>query len=485
MSQERFNGQPIEARFADELAKARSLLNPGFLRLEAEETNVPMPVQNVIRQLTATGIWFRLSRNLKAESCADAAHKRNRGLGQMGIPLHDELKTFLGQTIGPDGQEIIVMVHCRGDQDLDFDLIEKALKAKAPLERLSPDKISALGVNYGLINPFTGAETVSHDRGQMIYSPFVQVFDSDVILPPTVPPTMMTNTGDYTWAVEFDTQELIKVIFRAKVVTVTKEEFFEGARFANSRLALLTGNSPESGMSLLVKINEKIRAALGENGNFGDVSLPNVTFRSVPAMGLTMDLSQRREQVWRLIRPVIEELAKQEPDVLTIACNTTPYFTQEIAEMLDRRTTLLTTPRVTLDFLKARQISQVALIGIPYVAELEEWSAFLRPLREAGVEVEKLSPKALERINELAFAVKRSAATEANLTSLANVLRDILDREVNAQTIAIALTEISQLLPFTRRSISRGKTLIDTLDLLANAVALRLLKKPFVYSATY
>ncbi|OGE37191.1 hypothetical protein A3B42_01455 [Candidatus Daviesbacteria bacterium RIFCSPLOWO2_01_FULL_38_10] len=116
---------------------------------------------------------------------------------------------------------------------------------------------------------------------------------------------------------------------------------------------------------------------------------------------------------------------------------------------------------------------------------MEEWSAFLRPLREAGVEVEKLSPKALERINELAFAVKRSAATEANLTSLANVLRDILDREVNAQTIAIALTEISQLLPFTRRSISRGKTLIDTLDLLANAVALRLLKKPFVYSATY
>lgn len=485
MTQPERSVQPIEALFMDELAKARALLNPGFLRLEAEETDVPMPVQGVIRLLCSTGIWFRLSRNFKAESCADAAHKRNRGLGQMGIPLHDELKTFLGQITGSDGQELIVMIHCRGDEELDLELVENTLKARTPIEKLSLEQITKLGVGYGLINPFVAGEIISTDRrGPRISSPFVQFFNQSIIDCPTVPPTMMTNAGDYTWAVEFDPRELIGVISKAKVSQVSEERFFEGARYANSSLAVLTGNSMESGWALLAKINAKIRETLGENGNFGDISIPDVTLRSIPAMGLTMDLSGRRDQIWRSIRPAIAELAKSEPAVFTIACNTTPYFTPEITAMLSKRTTLLTTPGVTLDFLRFRGIDRVALIGIPFVAELEEWSAFLRPLREAGIEVERLSPRTLERINELAFAVKRSAASDANLTSLANTLRDTLDREVTAETAVISLTEISLLLPYAKRSMSRGKTLIDTVDLLANAVALRLLRKPFVYYST-
>ncbi len=59
-----------------------------------DEPGVPPIVLSLARLLSERGVWYRLSRNLPAESCRDAAQKRDR-LGHVEIELWEELKSFL------------------------------------------------------------------------------------------------------------------------------------------------------------------------------------------------------------------------------------------------------------------------------------------------------------------------------------------------------------------------------------------------------
>jgi hypothetical protein len=61
--------------------------------LEGAET-VPEQVLHCATRVSDFGIWHQFSRNEPAMSCPDAARKRYR-LGHRGIPLWDELKSFL------------------------------------------------------------------------------------------------------------------------------------------------------------------------------------------------------------------------------------------------------------------------------------------------------------------------------------------------------------------------------------------------------
>src|SRR5436189_167720 len=80
--------------------------------------NLPEAVHQCAERLRAFGIWHQFTRNEPATSCQDAARKRNR-LGHKGVPLWDELKSFLGE-FHSGGVREIFLAHCRGDRRLDL-----------------------------------------------------------------------------------------------------------------------------------------------------------------------------------------------------------------------------------------------------------------------------------------------------------------------------------------------------------------------------
>jgi len=72
--------------------------------------------------------------------------------------------------------------------------VKLALKTKLDVTRLSGEEMQTeFGLEYGIVNPFTIYTAFHSNR-------VLQVFDNTIfqnILPPY---TMMTNSGDLTWA---------------------------------------------------------------------------------------------------------------------------------------------------------------------------------------------------------------------------------------------------------------------------------------------
>src|SRR5205823_5108626 len=95
-----------------------------------QEPSVLMPanVATTVNLLNKLGLWYQLSRNRAALSCRDAARKRMR-LGHEGIPLWDEMKSFLAAFTDVRGGQQIVMAHCRGDQLLDLQQLSTILQS--------------------------------------------------------------------------------------------------------------------------------------------------------------------------------------------------------------------------------------------------------------------------------------------------------------------------------------------------------------------
>ena len=85
-------------------------------------------VYRCAERLAGLGIWHQFSRNEPATSCQDAARKRNR-LGHKGMPLWDELKSFLGEYHDAPGTRRVFLAHCRGDRKLDLEKVRHALES--------------------------------------------------------------------------------------------------------------------------------------------------------------------------------------------------------------------------------------------------------------------------------------------------------------------------------------------------------------------
>lgn len=450
-------------------------LEEARLLLREEEGSVPEPVLHTARFLAGRGVWFQLARNPEAFSCRDAAHKRWR-LGHVGIHLWDELKSFLGRFEASDGTPGYVVAHCRADRMLDMERLRKVLKAVTPPERLSEDELTRFGLRYGLVNPFETWKPFAID-GPLLTFPLKQVFDRELLEPVSLPGTLMTNAGDLTWAVEFDPQALVRALDNAVVAEIAEADPEEKSRPFSGRkpgmLGILTGNAPESGMALWQNINDYIRALLGQEC-LGDISMPPVIVHSLPALGLTMELECRREAILKDLLPAVESLCHQGVQHLAIACNTTHHFTPEIREVCGRYgVEFVSVAEVLADWLRAKGVNRLALIGIRYVADLGPWSAYRDPL--SGFEVEALSDRAKERLEVLAYQVKAEGVSEAGLSRLRDILRD----EVQSDCVVLALTELSLLLARQRKRGRSGKVLIDPLALYGEALACRFLGLPF------
>lgn len=434
--------------------------------LEKNEKDLPEEVKKVIDFFESHNLWFQLSRNLEAGGCKDAANKRNR-LGHTGIPLGHELKSFLGKFTDCSCTEQFIALHCRGNQELDFDKINSILNATIGVRRLTDrEKLRLLfSTSYGLVNPFSLG-------GKSSKIPIIQMFDKSLERNNTSPYTMMTNAGDLTWGIEFKPVQVISVIKNCMVEDIVANNSSSKLDIGRKKvkIGIITGNAPDSGILLWKQINQKVREKLNSNF-YGDISFPYIIVVSIPDMGLSMELDSREKETWKALKSGIVSLCQQGVEILCIACNTTQYFIPRIRQITSEYgAKFISIPEVTLDHIKKENIREFAFLGVKYVTDLEnDWSAF-KALNKCKIET--LSEKNIKKIHKLAFEVKKEGITGTGI----NCLRDLLDNSTHMQNIVVALTEISILLENQKNKSKKGRNYIDTLEILAEAIAKEYIK---------
>lgn len=418
----------------------------------------PDPVKLVIDFFQTHKVWYNITWNHEAMSCADAANKRKRLGSDIGIPLCDELKSNIGFYVS-QGEKKILLIHCRGNQMIDEEKVNSFLGAEY-FRLPNNDLLNEFNCEYGLVNPF------------FFYSNFPeieQVFDKSVLDEFFPPYTLMTNAGDKNWGIEFKPRELVNVIKSMKVADVITDESKINIR--KHKIGILTGNSPESGIFLWQKINEAIRTKLS-NDFLGDLSFPAVIVLSMPGMGLSMELDNREIETWQVVEDGITTLCKNGATIIGIACNTTQYFSAQVNEICLKYGAEFFSMYDGVDsFLISEKIKHFDFLGIKFVTDFTKWSDF-KKLKE-NYKVEIPSEKNLEEINNIAFIVKQKGVVTSQGV---NKLRDQIRNHTKTKNIIIALTEISVLLGTYPPAKGDDRRYIDTLTLLANRIADRYLK---------
>ncbi len=403
---------------------------------------------------------FKFSRNAYAGSCRDARSKRYR-LGNRGIPLSDELKSIIGKVVNHK-QITYVALHCRGDMEICVDNIIDVLNIEGEFAVLNADELFAVfNMEYGTVNPFVLSSSETESINQIFDS---RVFEQHVKLPGT----MMTNAGDHTWAIEFDPLDLkvlIPDMVVAKIAEINQatEDYEELSRLNLRSIGLITGNGPDSGMALWQLINDNVKEIMSDKF-LGDLSLPEVNVLSVPGMGLSMELKLRKSATWRELSRAVETLCNHGVDILCLACHTTHYFSDQIKEICKKYgVTFLSMPEVVVSYLQKKKITEFALLGIPSVADLGEWSAY-STLNKYNPEI--LDSETLDSFLEIGYLVKQKQPFEKSFQKLIHLIK----KKIKSENVIIALTELSILLQ-KQSNKKRRRNIIDALELYGEAIA--------------
>jgi aspartate/glutamate racemase len=441
-----------------ELKAAKSLL-----KKDSNEI-LPQNVEKIIEFCVNRSVGFILSRNIKSYSCRDARSNRVR-LGHAGIPLYDEFKSIVFEGIDRNRKKVIIAAHCRGHMSINLQII-KELCDLLEIPTVLPQEILEMkyGMVLGTVNPIL-IELNSNNR-------IINVFDNGLQKSMTVcPGTMMTNAGELTWGIEFDPEKLIKAISNKKVASIAfpdKElKPYEIPSCINPKsIGIITGNGAESGITLWRRINKYFVENLGEHF-LGDISLPKVIVVSLPAMGLSMELDKRTNATWETISEAVNRLIDQDVDILTLACNTTDFFSHQIRSLFEKNgKQYISISEVTIDYLKENHINDVAILGIDYVASLGRYSAYTSML---NLKVEKVPESTMQKFHELGYGIKKMNNKHRSFQQFVNLMQ----KEISAKNVVIALTELSILCEELRKKHCNGKVIIDTLDIYAEIIANR------------
>lgn len=433
--------------------------------------SLPEAVRRCAERLLSFGIWHQFTRNEPATSCQDAARKRNR-LGHKGVPLWDELKSFLGEFHSGEGNRQIFLAHCRGDRKLDLDKLRHALATVGEIRRVSLKTEERLWtdhrVGYGTVNPLMEGAGV------------IQIFDEELREPVGVPGTVMTNAGDFTWAVEFSPAELFSHLEGARWSDIIQPEMEVedpiqwGVREPEA-IGILTGNPCESGLELCASINAHVRRLL-KNNSLGDVSMPKIIIISTPQIGISMELDKREGPLREALLDAVNELCNDGARILVHPANTTHYFAGDISHRArERGARFLSMPELTAKRLRMSGIQEIALLGTRYVTDFTQpWSAYKDAFK--GLKVHTPSPNGWKKIHELGYEVQQRGPTPQCF----NWMRDLLRDEVpsSCENVVLGMTEFT---PIVRRLKSRGlqgKKLIDPLDIYGESVAYEFLGLP-------
>jgi aspartate/glutamate racemase len=455
------NSKAIASRIQTALEKAKFLLR-------GNETEIPKGVVNSLTFFANKNIWYKLSRNPVVKSCKEAANQRIR-LGHKGIPLADELKTYLATLKYKDKSKRIVLIHCRADRGIDFDKITALLPDVKKIRRVGEkdlEKINSKG--YGLINPF---DLQLDDEGQTV----LQVFDLELVSLKNITNTMMTNAGDYTWAVEFRPNELVKVLRRDSGCIVSdiieKKELSELE--CPKSIGIIAGNPPEAAWLLWKKIENNIKQE-ARNYFLGDISLPKVIISSVPETGLSMELEDRHEQLWTVLKKNIEDLINQNVEIIAIACHTMQYYSDDVKKLCKNKgVEYVSIPDILCEWLKNSSIDNAALLGIGYSAQLGKWSGYKKLAKI--IDIDEMPEPMLNRITTLAYDVKANVGRR-EFQKLERIIKDI-----DSENIIYLLFELSILAEHFSLSKNFHKHyIIDAVDIYAKALASKIMGKKSV-----
>jgi len=445
--------------FENELAKAKKLLH-------ANEYTVPDAVLTIIKYCINNQVGFILSRNQHSGNCRDARNKRNR-LGHLGIPLYDELKSCVLEGIDSSGSRVIFAVHCRAHKEFSIDAIVNIHNfVESTVKHLPEEELKSIfGMEFGTVNPILLAVR-SKEK-------IMQVFDESVA--ETIaryPGTMLTNAGNHTWGVEFDPVTLIEKISTEKTYPIAKQEKelneSDLPKYVNPKsIGIITGNGPRSGMHLWERINFHIANTLKERF-LGDISFPEVHIISLPAMGLSMNLDKRLDITRNALFDAVEAMKDQNVELLALACHTTAYFQDEIKKIFNSTNRkFISLPEIVFNYITQKEINELAILGINYVSELGEWSAY-KPLQKL-VNVEKLDDATIDKFNELSFDLKKRWNYHRNFLQLVNLFK----KNIVSDNLLIVSTELSVLLDssMNKNKHSISKNIIDTLEIYAQELA--------------
>lgn len=437
-----------------EIRKAEFLLKSG-------EIEIPKNVLTIIQFCCKNNLGFILSRNIKVFSCKDARSNRVR-LGHIGIPLFDELKSIVFVGKDDNSKEIIVAAHCRANMNISTKALMNLCNLQEPPVILPEQELnSRFGMQFGIVNPIL-LDINSNAK-------IINIFDVSVTkIVAQCPGTMMTNAGDHTWGIEFDPILLINTIHNKIIDSIAEDdkelEYYELPQSTNPKsIGIITGNGPDSGITLWNRINNHIVELLGDHF-LGDISLPKVFVISLPEMGLSMELDKRNEVTWEALSEGIRKMQESNVDLLTLACHTTHYYTTKIREKFEHNgRKFISMPEITMEYIKKAELSDLAIIGISYVANLQEYSAYSQL---KSLNIETISEATLDKFHRIGYEVKKMK----NLYPTFRKFINLLHTDIKSSNIVIALTELSILVESQKKRNSQ-KNIIDPLDIYAREIA--------------
>ncbi len=442
---------PPSAPNAGVLDKASALLRP-------DERLAPDSVLATADFFASRGLWFQLSRNPKVLSCRDAARRRNR-LGFVGIPLADELRSYLAEGFDAEGRGAYVLLHCRGDASIDLDLVaDIPLLGGLKLSRAQVHEFADETIGYGLINPFVAPRLLS-SRATVI-----QVFDPSILDGSGETKTMMTNAGDKTWAVEFDPRELIKSLgpdfgLVEKITPLNYHRHSEDTKV----IGILTGNAPESGALLWRRINRHFREQRGQAFR-GDISYPRTIVHSQPAMGWSMELAERNPLLLPVVTDEVRAMQRSGAQVVALACNTTQFYEEELsAAMSAQGGRYVSLAKAVSRWIEQNRSASIFVAGIGHVTGEKKWSAF--PFLFGQQNVSLPNKTQLRLIEELAYDVKQAGVSSRCYQKFRRLFHS-----VTASKTLLLLTELSMIYEAYPRPTVGLTELVDGIDLYARAI---------------
>lgn len=469
---------------------------------------LPPDVIACSERLNSCGVWWRAIRNhkgMEAYSCRQAAKIRERlgSGGNGGIPLWSELKSRVGIAVDSTNRiKIGFAAHTRANTQFNDELLLNALGLRAENARIqmivddedaalvSPtnenevigeDQARISGEKwFGLVNPFNVDRVLAEFTGEDVrLEDIPQVMDISLELDGGVPNTIMSNLGDRTIAFEIHTGDLISAIEqlspRSFVAPIAepcpvwlglagkhlKDYWLQFPPARGSKIGIITGNSPESGMTLWRDMVEALRDVYQY---LPDVLMPEVHIHSVPEMGLSMELISREEEVGEVVKKGVAGLLNVGCSIVTVACNTTIYYQQQIADLCKGSGARFVSiaeacmPTVRRALGQRTQEAYVGLVGIGPVVDMSGgFSGYKSYLETEGVQVIACPA------DQLAFAVKSQGTGAEFVTEF----RRLMKKLPNESVVILALTEVSMVYRDHIANVSKNwksdKTFIDPL----------------------
>ena len=490
-------------------------------REEGVGGSVRPEVRACAERLASSGVWWRCVLNHEATevfSCRHAAKFRERlgSGGNGGIPLWCELKSLVG-VVNDDasGAPVAFAAHTRANTRFNEGALLDALGLRAESARIrkvfheeDAEAVPELPVGlssrmsgatwFGKVNPFNVDYVLSEFVGEEVTLAEVpQLIDRSVELDGGIPNTIMSNLGGRDIAFEVRSADLITAVKllspRTRIAQIAEPcpvwLGLEGAhrrdywlQFPPSRgpkIGILTGNSPESGMTLWRDLLTVLHSVFSY---LPDALMPEVYVHSVPEMGLSMELTSREEEVREVVRRGMTELLSAGCNIVTLACNTTIYYEPLIAELCEAAGARFVSiaeacmPAVRRARLQIGGDATIGLVGIGPVVDFKSgFSGYRRYLEQDGARVVACPA------DPLAFAVKNKGTGPDLVTAFRRLMSANLpsDRVV----VILALTEASMVYRdhIAKASAKQrsGRVFIDSLRELAKYLAFLYLREGY------